>query len=255
MSGSAARPRVIAANWKMNKAPAEAAAFFDDFLPACPERAGRTVLFFPPAISFAACVRPVAFREDLGLGVQNVHWDSSGAFTGEISATMAASAGARYALAGHSERRHIFGETDEMVARKAAAIAGAGLKPIVCVGETIDERRAGRLEEVLARQLHAVTAALPRDRARAILIAYEPVWAIGTGVNATPDDAAAAHGFLRSLLARSDADAAARIPILYGGSVKPDNAAELLAATDVDGLLVGGASLDPSGFARIVAAA
>jgi triosephosphate isomerase len=242
---------VIAGNWKMHHGPTDTVSFFRRFRDAHAAAPDRTVLFFPPAISFTAARAAVADRPDLGLGVQNVHWEPKGAFTGEISAAMAADAGARFALCGHSERRHVFGETDEQVGRKAAAVVAAGMTPVVCVGETLDERRADRLEEVLSRQLDAALGPLPGADA-GFLLAYEPVWAIGTGVNATPEDAAAAHAFLRGRLrARGAADG---VPILYGGSVKPDNAAALLAADGVDGLLVGGASLDPDAFAAIARA-
>jgi triosephosphate isomerase len=250
MSEPLSRP-VIAGNWKMFKSPDEARAFFSAFTRLHAPRRDRTVIFFPPALAVTVALDALGGRPDIGIGVQNIHWELEGAFTGEISAPMAAAAGARYALCGHSERRHIFGETDEQVGRKAGAAAAAGLIPVICVGEKLEERRAARLEEVLARQLDAALAPLPAGAG--IALAYEPVWAIGTGVNATPEDAAGAHGFLRGRLAAAGADAAA-IPILYGGSVKPDNAAVLLAAADVDGLLVGGASLDPEGFARIAAA-
>jgi triosephosphate isomerase (TIM) len=245
------RRPVLAGNWKMNKGPQDATSFFATFLARYQPRDDRTVLFFPPAISFDAAARALANRPDIALGVQK---EKSGAFTGEISAPMAAQAGARFVLAGHSERRHVFGETDEEVGRKAAAALAAGLVPLVCVGEKLDDRRTGKLTDVLQRQLDAATAPLPAEAAATLVIAYEPVWAIGTGVNATPQDAADAHRFVRSRLAdRYGADAAALIPILYGGSVKPDNAGELLAADGVDGLLVGGASLDPEGFAQIAA--
>jgi triosephosphate isomerase len=245
---------VIAGNWKMNLGPSAAVAYFRSFIEASPPRDDRTILFFPPAISFGTAAASLAGRPDLGLGVQNVHWEEKGAFTGEISAAMAADAGARFALCGHSERRHVFGETDEQVGRKAAAVFAAGLTPIVCVGELLEERRAGRLEEVLRRQVDAALAPLPDHAAGRMLWAYEPVWAIGTGVNATPSDAASAHAFLRAHLSERAGPEAAAAPILYGGSVKPDNARALLAAPGVDGLLVGGASLVPGDFARIAAA-
>jgi triosephosphate isomerase (TIM) len=248
---SVTRP-VLAGNWKMNKGPRETTAFFDEFLRHYQPAEDRTVIFFPPALSLAAAAAAVRDRGDVGLGVQNVHWEASGAFTGEVSAAMAAGAGAGFVLAGHSERRHIFGEADEEVGRKAAAALAAALIPVVCVGETLKEREAGQLNDVLLRQLDAALDALPADAGSRLIIAYEPVWAIGTGVNATPADAAEAHGIVRErLAARYDPAVAAAIPILYGGSVKPDNAAELLAADGVDGLLVGGASLDPVEFANI----
>jgi triosephosphate isomerase (TIM) len=251
MSHAVRRP-VFAGNWKMNKGPAETTSFFDEFLSAHDVRSDATVAFFPPALSAAAAREALAGRDDIELGVQNIHWESAGAFTGESSAGMAAQAGMRFVLAGHSERRHVFGETDEETGRKAAAALGAALIPVACVGETLDEREAGSLETVLLRQLDAVLDALPGDAGSRLVVAYEPVWAIGTGHNATPDDAAEAHGIIRRRLAkRYGAAVAEAIPILYGGSVKPDNADELLAAEGVDGVLVGGASLDAAGFARI----
>jgi triosephosphate isomerase len=183
-------------------------------------------------------------------GVQNVHWEQSGAFTGETSAEMAASAGARYVLVGHSERRQLFAETDAEVARKTQAVLRAGLIPVVCVGETLEERRAGEAARVVARQLGSVLDAV--RQAPEIMIAYEPVWAIGTGETASPEDAQAMHAAIRPQLAQVRSGT---VPILYGGSVKPENAATLLAQPDVDGVLVGGASVDPQSFAGICAAA
>lgn len=243
---------VIAGNWKMFKGPADTANFFERFLALQPARADRTLVFFPPAIDVLAAMQALKGRDDIAVGVQNVHWEKEGAFTGETSVPMAAAAGATYVLIGHSERRHVFGETDEQVASKVASVCAAGLIPVICVGEKLAERQGGELEAVLARQLDAALAAVPEGAT--FLMAYEPVWAIGTGVNATPQDASAAHAFLRNRMKERRGEAAAATPILYGGSVKPDNAAALLAAPDVDGLLVGGASLDPEGFARIASA-
>lgn len=248
---TALRTPVIAGNWKMFKSPDQAAQFFDAFLAQYAPREDRSVIFFPPAVSLSAAVMAARERADIALGVQNIHWEKEGAFTGETSAPMARAAGAAFALVGHSERRHVFGETDEHVARKVAAAFAAGLTPVICVGEKLEERQAGDLEAVLSRQLDAALAVVPAGAA--FLLAYEPVWAIGTGVNATPADASAAHGFLRRRMADRIGDAAGGVPVLYGGSVKAENAAELLAAPDVDGLLVGGASLDPHSFARIAA--
>jgi triosephosphate isomerase (TIM) len=249
------RRPVLAGNWKMHKGPKEAAAFLEAFAEQYQPREDRTVIFFPPAISLPAAAAALGDRRDILLGVQNAHWEAAGALTGEISTGMAADAGAAFVLAGHSERRHTFGETDEEVGRKAAAALGSGLVPVACVGEKLDERQAGRLEEVLLRQLDAILDAVPAEGSTRLVLAYEPVWAIGTGVNATPQDAADAHAVIRRRLAQEYGDAAAAsIPILYGGSVKPANAGELLAAEGVDGLLVGGASLDPEGFAAICSA-
>jgi triosephosphate isomerase len=254
MSTHRVRRPVLAGNWKMNKGPSDATSFFSDFASAHAPSEDRTVIFFPPALSFHAAREALGGRADIGLGVQNLHWEASGAFTGEVSAAMAAEAGATYALIGHSERRHVFGETDEQVGKKVRAALAAGLIPIACVGETLDQRQGGELRPVLLRQLDSILDAVGVDEFDRLVLAYEPVWAIGTGVNATAIDAAEAHAILRDRVAeRIGVDAAAKIPILYGGSVKPDNAGELLAAEGVDGLLVGGASLDAAGFARIAA--
>jgi triosephosphate isomerase len=243
---------VIAGNWKMNLGAEAARAFFAGLaLEDVPF--DRELVVFPPALSLAAVAAAPERDPRLRLGVQNIHWEDRGAFTGEISAAMALEAGATFVLIGHSERRHLFGESDEEVAAKVRAARRHGLVPVVCVGETLAERRAGRLEEVILRQLDAALPALGAEERT--LVAYEPVWAIGTGETATPADASEAHGTLRRRLAGAWGErAAAAVPILYGGSVKPENAAELLAARDVDGLLVGGASLDPSSFARIASA-
>jgi len=189
------------------------------------------------------------------LGIQNIHWQPKGAFTGEHSARMAMVAGARYALVGHSERRHVFGETDAEVELKVSAASAEGLTPVICVGETLEERRAGRVEEVIVRQLDAALSGFPREGVKSPMVAYEPVWAIGTGETATADDVVAAHGILRSRLRESRGDAfAAGVPLLYGGSVNPANAADLLALPDVNGVLVGGASLEAASFAKIAEA-
>jgi triosephosphate isomerase len=249
---SAPRTPVLAGNWKMNHGPSETARFFADFLAMHEPSDDRTVVFFPPAISFAAAREAIQGRPDVQLGVQNVHWETSGAFTGELSVGMAADAGARLVLVGHSERRHVFGETSEETARKVRAVLEAGLTPVLCVGETIEERRAERAEAVVAEQLAPVLAILTPDELGELVVAYEPVWAIGTGVTATPADAAAMHRAVRERLAAAfGAEAADAVPVLYGGSVKPDNAAELMSQPGVDGVLVGGASLDAGGFAAI----
>jgi triosephosphate isomerase len=247
---------VIAGNWKMNLGPEETRSFFQGFQPSFTPGQGPELLIFPPALSLVAALESRPEEPRVGLGVQNVHWEDSGAFTGELSVSMARGAGATHALVGHSERRHLFGETDEEVARKVAAVLEGGLTPVVCVGETLEERRAGRLEEVILNQLEAFLLVMQAHPGARVLLAYEPVWAIGTGETATPRDASEAHGILRSRLASAlGPDRARGIPILYGGSVKPANAAELLSAPDVDGVLVGGASLDPVSFQGIAEAA
>src|SRR5690606_32619688 len=190
-------------------------------------------------------------RPDIHVGVQNIHWEDKGAFTGETSASIARDAGARVALVGHSERRHVFGETDEQTALKCAAAVRAGLTPMLCVGELLEERESGRTNAVVLRQLRAALGSLDADRIATVIVAYEPVWAIGTGRNATPRDAATVHGEIRSALHELVGDRASKMSILYGGSVNKNNVVDLMAASDVDGVLVGGASLDPSGWAAI----
>jgi len=246
---------VLAGNWKMHQTPAETRRFFTEFLPLLPDDLKGTVIFFPPALSFSEAVEATSDGSRVHLGVQNVHWEMQGAFTGENSVGMAREAGARVVLIGHSERRHLFGETDEETLRKVQATQSADLTPVLCVGETLEQREAGRAIEVVREQLSAVFQALSADQAQQLLIAYEPVWAIGTGKTASPADAQEMHSSIRSWLSeRIGSAGAAQIPILYGGSVKPENAAELLSTPDVDGVLVGGASLDPAGFARICTA-
>lgn len=245
------RKPVLAANWKMNHGPSDARAFMRTFLTRYARRSDRSVIMFPPAVSLPALLSAIKDRPDILLGVQNIYWEDKGAFTGETSAPMARDAGARVALVGHSERRHVFGETDDQTRKKCAAAARAGLRPMLCVGERLEERRAGETESVVLRQLHAGVADLDPAHMAQMLIAYEPVWAIGTGQTAEPRDASAVHVLIRGALKQLAADRANEIPILYGGSVNTGNAQALLAAQDVDGLLVGGASLDPEGWATI----
>ncbi len=253
---TAPRKPILAGNWKMNHGPSQAARFFADFLNLAEPGHDRTIAFFPPAMSFAAAREALQGRPDVRLGVQNVYWEESGAFTGELSVGMAKDAGAELVLVGHSERRHVFGETSEETAKKVRAVLDAGLVPVLCVGETIDERRAERAEAVVAEQLAPVLAIVRADEVGELVIAYEPVWAIGTGVTATPEDARTMHAAVRERLREAyGPEAADAVPVLYGGSVKPDNAAELMSQPGVDGVLVGGASLDAAGFAQIVKAA
>jgi triosephosphate isomerase len=247
---------VIAGNWKMHQTPDEVRRFFQDFRPDFRGQEAPEILVFPPYVSLFAAL--VAIPEDpvVEVGVQNVHWEKAGAFTGEVSAPMARSAGATHTLVGHSERRHVFGETDEEVGKKTAAALEAEVIPVVCVGETLEERKAGRLKEVILGQLDAVLPIFGDKAGARVLLAYEPVWAIGTGETATPEDASEAHALLRArLVEKLGEEGGAAIPILYGGSVKPGNAAELLRAPHVGGVLVGGASLDPASFAKIAEAA
>ena len=246
---------LLAANWKMNHGPREGRAFVRDYVERMQPRADRTVVLFPPALSLAAVQEAAINRPDLHLGVQNIYWKERGAFTGEISAPMAREAGAQFVLVGHSERRHIFGETDADTGHKCAAATSVGLTPILCVGELLTEREAGHADEVVLRQLRAGLEPLSSDQIATVVVAYEPVWAIGTGRTATPSDATrialVLRGALRELLPADAPDT----PILYGGSCTVANAPELLGARAVDGLLVGGASLDPSSWAAIVSAA
>ncbi len=243
---------VFAANWKMNHGPTDAKAFMRTFLAHYARRPDRTVMFFPPALTFHAVADAVRDRSDILLGVQNIHAEDKGAFTGETSASMARDAGARLVLVGHSERRHVFGETDEQSGLKCAAAVRAGLTPVLCVGEKLDERERGETESVVLRQLRAGVAGLEPGQIASMLIAYEPVWAIGTGRTATTEDASAIHTVLRAALRTLAAERAKGIPILYGGSVNRGNAAALINAPDVDGLLVGGASLEAEGWSTIV---
>jgi triosephosphate isomerase len=234
----------------MNHGPAEAREFAKKFLSLTAPVEGRSLWFYPPAVSVAVLSQAMQGRPDIKVGAQNAHWELKGAFTGEISVPMFMEAGARIVLAGHSERRHLFGETDEQVAKKARAALAAGAIPLVCVGETLAEREGGRTEHVIVRQLGALLAVLePADWA-GLVLAYEPVWAIGTGKNATPDDAAQVHELMRMELGRNSVSG--RVPILYGGSVNAGNVASLLTRPQLDGVLVGGASLDAEGWADLV---
>jgi len=246
---------VIAGNWKMNLNPDEVRQFFQAFRPNFSQGETPEILVFPSFVSLFAALVALPDHPEIGVGVQDIHWESSGAFTGEVSAPMARAAGATHTLIGHSERRHIFGERDEDVSRKARASLSADLTPVVCVGERLEERRAGRLEDVILGQLDAVLPVFSDYPGSRVLLAYEPVWAIGTGETATPEDATHAHSLLRDRLVDTlGAGGGGEIPILYGGSVKPGNAAELLGAPHVGGVLVGGASLDPVSFSAIAEA-
>ena len=244
------RPLLFAANWKMHLGPASAARFMEAFLRSwAGSRDGREVWFFPPALSVVVVQEKVAGRRELAVGVQNVHWEPKGAFTGELSVPMVVEAGGRAVLVGHSERRHVFGETDAMCRRKVAAVLEQGLTAILCVGETLEERERGETVAVVRRQLDALDGLEPAHATR-IIVAYEPVWAIGTGRNATPEDAADVHAGIRDRLGRFGIDGAT-CRILYGGSVKPDNAQALVSQESIDGVLVGGASLDPAQWLEI----
>jgi triosephosphate isomerase len=245
---------LLAANWKMYKTPAEARDFVTAFLKN-PLPATAEVALFPAAISIPA-VLDAAKGSALKVGAQNIHYADEGAFTGEISASMLVAAGATHLLIGHSERRQYFGETDELVNKKLHTALRYKLTPIVCVGEHLEQRENGETESVLRRQTSRALNNLDAAQAAPVVIAYEPVWAIGTGKTATPEIAAEAHAIIRHEVAQLlGKPASEAMRILYGGSVKPDNAGVLCGQPDIDGALVGGASLDPASFAKIVAAA
>jgi triosephosphate isomerase (TIM) len=245
----------MAGNWKMYKTQAETHAFFRVFLPLVAGQTRCDIVVAPPYTSIAAAVE-AAKGSKVGIGGQNNHWHKEGAFTGEVSAEMLREAGCRYVIVGHSERRQYAQETDEMVAQKSRAALGCGLTPIVCLGESFSERETGKTEEVLSQQFIGGPGALTPEEFSRILLAYEPVWAIGTGRTATPEIAAAAHRFLRQCVRdQFSPEAAAGLRILYGGSVKPDNIEGLMAQQELDGALVGGASLDARSFAALVNAA
>jgi len=246
------RRPVIAGNWKMYKTPTEARAFFNAFKSLVAAATHCDIVIAPPFPALAAAVE-AARGSAISIDAQNLHWAKEGAFTGEVSAAMLVDTGCRGVIIGHSERRQFFFDTDDWVNKKLRAALEAGLEPIVCVGETLQEREAKQTEVVLERQFRGAVAALTAAEFSRIIVAYEPVWAIGTGRTATPEMAAEAHRFLRQLAATSfTAERAAALRILYGGSVKPDTIKGLMAQIEIDGALVGGASLDPQSFASIV---
>ena len=243
---------LIAGNWKMNKTPQESQEFIERFLAASPEFPDCDVLLIPPFTSLDRASR-LMLGSRLLLGAQDMHFAASGAYTGSISATMLAACGCEFMLAGHSERRHVFGDSNEMVNQKLHAALQNELRPILCVGETLNERQADRMESVLEDQLTGGLAGVDEASLVDIVIAYEPVWAIGTGETATPEQAQEAVAFLRAWIeTRYSAAAAHAMRILYGGSVKPENARSLQAQPDIDGALIGGAALDPDSFVQII---
>ncbi len=246
------RTPVIAGNWKMYKTAAEAAAFAREFLPLVSGVTGVEIVLAPSFLAIRT-VADMVRGSKVGVASQNVHFAPEGAYTGEVSAAMIKEAGATHAIVGHSERRQYFAETDDAVNRKVKAVLEAGLTPIMCLGETLAERESGKTFEVVERQLRGGLAGVPATAAARVVVAYEPVWAIGTGKTASPAQAQEVHAFLRKGLAGTwEAGAAATVRILYGGSVKPDNVDTLMAQGDIDGALVGGASLKAESFARIV---
>jgi triosephosphate isomerase len=243
---------ILAANWKMNVTPGEARRFAECFAAQVPPREDRELAFFPSAVTLESTAQAFRTRADVRVGAQDVHWEPKGAFTGAISVALARAAGATCALVGHSERRHVFGEKEEETRRKVRALLAGGLTPFLCLGEKLDQREQGRTSAVVLGQLQAACEGLGREELAQLVIAYEPVWAIGTGRNATPEDAAAVHAEIHGALVRLGAP---RVPILYGGSVNGGNIQGLLGRQEIDGVLVGGASLDPDGWAEMVSLA
>ena len=249
------RKKIIAANWKMNMTQAESARFVQSLLLDLGDVTDVEVVIIPPFTALANVMEALGASQGIKVGAQNMHWEPNGAFTGEISAALLRDLLVRYVVLGHSERRQYFGETDEIVNRKVKAAHEATLRPIVCVGETLEQRDKGNVEKILSIQLRGSLKDLDEKQLQETVIAYEPVWAIGTGRVATPEQAQEAHAFIRHTLREiSDETTADRMRIQYGGSVKPENARDLLSQSDIDGALVGGASLDPRSFAQIVKA-
>lgn len=244
------RRPILAANWKMHKTAGEGVEFVEAFLPLV--RDARTDIVLAPPFTALDRVGRALDGSTVGLASQNVNPEPKGAFTGEVAVSMIADVGCRYAIVGHSERRTLYGESSAFVAEKVAALLAANLVPIVCVGESLEEREANRTFDVVGAQLKESLSSVPEGRAAEVVVAYEPIWAIGTGKTATPEMAQEVHGFIRGQLAERFASAADEIRIQYGGSVKPDNVALLMAQPDIDGGLVGGASLEPESFSKIV---
>ena len=248
------RKPYLAANWKMQKTVEETEDFLDRFLGDIGDLADKDIVICPPFTSLVTAVERCR-RSPVRVAAQNMHEADSGAYTGEISASMLTSIGVEAVVLGHSERRALFAETDEALAQKLVSALRAELQPILCIGESEEEREEGLTEDMLRRQLEADLEPVEDQHLPRIVIAYEPIWAIGTGKTATPDQAEEAVGFVRSIVAARDEEAAAQVRILYGGSVKPDNAEELLGREEIDGALVGGASLEPADFLAICEAA
>ena len=251
------RKVIIAGNWKMNKTGSEGKALVEALLKEVApfDPAEVDIVVCPPFTTLAA-VRPLLEGAKVKLGAQNVHWADNGAFTGEVSAAMLKEAGVEYVIIGHSERRQYFGETDETVNRRLQAALKAGLKPIVCIGELLEEREGGRTNEVLRKQIRGGFAGLDAATMAGVVIAYEPVWAIGTGRTATPEIAEETQAFIRAeVAAMFGGDCAAKVRIQYGGSMKAANARELVAQKDIDGGLIGGAALEATGFAKLISEA
>src|SRR3977135_3253331 len=247
------RKKIVAANWKMNMTQAESARFVQSLLLDLGDITDVEVVIVPPFTAIAKVMEALGASQSIKVGAQNMHWEPNGPFTGEISTALLRDLLVRYVVLGHSERRTLFGETDEIVNRKVCAAHEALLRPIVCVGETLEQRERGEVEKVLGTQLKGSLAGLDAKELHETVIAYEPVWAIGTGRTAPTEQAQEAHAFIRRTLGEiSDEATADKMRIQYGGSVKPDNARTLMSQPDIDGALVGGASLDPRSLAQIV---
>ena len=251
------RKKIVAANWKMNMTQAEASRFVEALLLRdVGEITDVEVVIVPPFTAIAKVTEVLGNAQNIKVGAQNMYWEKNGPFTGEISAALLRDLFVHYVVRGHSERRTLFGETDEIVNRKVRAAHEAKLRPIACIGETLEQRDRGNVEKILAMQLRGSLAGLTPKDLQETVVAYEPVWAIGTGRNATPEQAQEAHAFIRKTLREmADDTTGEHVRIQYGGSVKPENARELMSQPDIDGALVGGASLDPRSFAQIVKAA
>lgn len=247
------RTPIMAANWKMHKTVPETMAFLDTFMPLVRDLPqDREIIIAPPFTSLETVSRALLGRKNISVGAQNMHFEEQGAFTGEISPLMLSDLRVKWVILGHSERRHVFGEEDELIAKKITSALAHDIKPILCIGETLEEREAGKTLDVLQSQLAAGLGNVSDERMADVVIAYEPVWAIGTGKTATPAQAQEAHEAVRAWVSQHfNSGIAEQIRILYGGSVKPGNVEELMALEDVDGALVGGAALDPESFAEI----
>jgi triosephosphate isomerase len=251
------RKPFVAGNWKMNTDSRSGVELAENIASGSVEVAGQsvTVAVCPPFVYLQSVAKALS-ASSIAVGAQDIYFESKGAFTGEISPSMLKDVGCSYCLCGHSERRHVIGESDELINKKVAAAIGGGLLPILCVGELLEEREASQTNDVITRQVKEGLAGLSTEKLEAVTIAYEPVWAIGTGLTATPDQAQEVHEFIRKLLGQMyDEKTAGEIRILYGGSVKPSNAADLMSQKDIDGSLVGGASLKADDFLAIIKAA
>jgi len=250
------RQKIVAGNFKMNMTSSEVAPYLEVFRQETEKINGVDIVLIPPFTALSKASELLGGTQKVRIGAQNMSPEAKGAYTGEISAAMLRDLFVRYVLVGHSERRRLFGETDELVHRKLVTALTSELRPILCVGETLEERQAGQENAVLEGQLRGALTGLTSEQIAEVIVAYEPVWAIGTGLTASPEQAQEAHLFIRDCLGKmAGASVANKARILYGGSVTPANASELMSQPDIDGALVGGASLDPRGFAEIVAAA